>query len=154
MNAIDVKASRLKVLGMDPLADFDVEVFFDGDCPLCLREIELLRKLDKESQRIRFTDIQAADFSVESVGLTFPELMRRIHGRLPSGELIEGTEVFRRLYAAVGFRRAVAVSRWPGVSQMLDLGYTLFAKNRLRFTGRCTDEICNVPSRRTTAANG
>jgi predicted DCC family thiol-disulfide oxidoreductase YuxK len=130
---------------------FDVEVFFDGDCPLCVREIELLRKLDKQTQRIRFTDIQAAGFSPESVGLTFPELMRRIHGRLPTGELIEGTEVFRRLYAAVGFRRAVAFSRWPGVSQLLDAGYALFAKNRLRFTGRCTEEICNVPSRRSSA---
>jgi predicted DCC family thiol-disulfide oxidoreductase YuxK len=132
-------------------SDFDVEVFFDGDCPLCVREIELLRKLDKQTQRIRFTDIQAADFSPEGVGLSFPELMRRIHGRLPSGELIEGTEVFRRLYAAVGFRRAVAFSRWPGVSQLLDAGYSLFAKNRLRVTGRCTDEICNAPSRRSNA---
>ena len=133
---------------MQQLGDFEIEVFFDGDCPLCLREIELLRKLDEPTQRIRFTDIQAAGFSPESLGLTFPTLMRRIHGRLPSGELVEGTEVFRRLYAAVGFRRAVAVSRWPGIAQALELGYALFAKNRLRFTGRCTDEVCNVPSRR------
>ncbi len=138
----------LKAFVMEATSPFDVEVFFDGDCPLCLREIELLRKLDARAQRIRFTDIQAADFSPESVGLTFPELMRRIHGRLPTGELIEGTEVFRRLYAAVGFRRTVAFSRWPGVSHLLDAGYSLFAKNRLRFTGRCTEEICNVPSRR------
>lgn len=131
-----------------PTTDFDIEVFFDGDCPLCLREVNLLRKLDKESQRIRFTDIQAADFAPASVGRTFPELMRRIHGRLPTGELVEGAEVFRRLYAAVGFRRAVAVSRWPGVSQLVDAGYSLFAKNRLRLTGRCTDEVCAAPSRR------
>ena len=131
-----------------PTTDFDIEVFFDGDCPLCLREVNLLRKLDKESQRIRFTDIQAADFVPASVGLTFPDLMRRIHGRLPTGELVEGAEVFRRLYAAVGFRRAVAVSRWPGVSQLVDAGYSLFAKNRLRLTGRCTDDVCAAPSRR------
>lgn len=130
---------------------FEVEVFFDGDCPLCVREIELLRKLDKATQHIRFTDIQAADFSPEAVGLTFPDLMRRIHGRLPNGQLIEGTEVFRRLYAAVGFRRAVAFSRWPGVSQLLDAAYALFAKNRLRLTGRCTDEVCTVPTRRHAA---
>jgi predicted DCC family thiol-disulfide oxidoreductase YuxK len=127
---------------------FEVEVFFDGDCPLCVREIELLRKLDNGKGAIRFTDIQAADFAPEALGLTFSHLMRRIHGRLPDGELIEGAEVFRRLYAAVGFRRAVAVSRWPGVSQLLDVGYTVFAKNRLRLTGRCTDEVCSAPSRR------
>jgi predicted DCC family thiol-disulfide oxidoreductase YuxK len=148
---IDVQPRGLKAFGMAATSPFDVEVFFDGDCPLCVREIELLRRLDKQTQRIRFTDIQAAGFAPESVGLTFPELMRRIHGRLPTGELIEGTEVFRRLYAAVGFRRAVAFSRWPGVSQLLDAGYSLFAKNRLRLTGRCTEEICNVPSRRPSA---
>jgi predicted DCC family thiol-disulfide oxidoreductase YuxK len=132
----------------EPL-DFEVEVFFDGDCPLCVREIELLRKLDKAG-RICFTDIQAADFDPASVGRDFPDLMRRIHGRLPSGELIEGTEVFRRLYAAVGFRRVVAASRWPGISQLLDVGYSLFAKNRLRLTGRCADDVC-LPSRRREA---
>ncbi len=127
---------------------FEVEVFFDGDCPLCRREIELLRKLDRHHHRVRFTDIQAAGFTPESVGLTFSDLMRRIHGRLPDGQLIEGTEVFRRLYAAVGFRRAVAISRWPGVSHLLDAGYALFAKNRLRLTGRCTDEVCSGPALR------
>lgn len=138
---------------MDGSSDFEVEVFFDGDCPLCLREIEMLRKLDNKAKRIRFTDIQAPDFSAEALGLTFPDLMRRIHGRLPDGQLIEGTEVFRRMYAAVGFRRAVAFSRWPGVSQLLDASYTLFAKNRLRLTGRCTDDSCAVPPRRPRAAH-
>jgi predicted DCC family thiol-disulfide oxidoreductase YuxK len=129
--------------------NFEVEVFFDGDCPLCLREIALLRKLDKAG-KIRFTDIQADDFDPARVGLSFAQLMERIHGRLPNGELIEGTEVFRRLYAAVGFRRAVAVSRWPGVSQLLDASYSLFAKNRLRLTGRCAEDVC-TPSRRREA---
>ena len=55
-------------------SDFEVEVFFDGDCPLCLREIELLRKLDKARQ-IRFTNIQAEDFDPASIGLGFPQLM-------------------------------------------------------------------------------
>lgn len=131
-------------------SDFEVEVFFDGDCPLCLREVTLLRKLDK-AHRIRFTDIQAPDFDPASTGRTFRELMQRIHGRLPNGALIEGAEVFRRLYAAVGFRRLVALSRWPGVSQLLDAGYSLFAKNRLRLTGRCAEDVC-MPARTRTAA--
>ena len=135
---------------MSERPDFEVEVFFDGDCPLCLREIEMLRKLDRLGH-IRFTDIQADDFDPVSIGLSFPQLMQRIHGRLPSGELIEGSEVFRRLYAAVGFRRAVAISRWPGISQLLDASYSLFAKNRLRLTGRCADDVC-MPSRHRQAS--
>jgi len=128
-------------------SSFEVEVFFDGDCPLCVREIAMLRRLD-ENGRIRFTDIAAPGFDAGAVGLSYAELMRRIHGRLPNGELIDGVEVFRRLYAAVGFRRLVAFTRLPGVSQTLDAAYSLFAKNRLRFTGRCTPELCEMPATR------
>ena len=69
--------------------------------------------------------------------------MAHIRGRLSDGTLIQGVEVFRRLYAAVGFGRAVAVSRLPGISQLLDVGYAVFAKYRLRLTGRCVNaESC------------
>lgn len=130
--------------------DFDVEVFFDGECPLCMREIRMLMRRDHR-HRVRFTDIAAKDFDAAEVGLSWRALMERIHGRLPTGEMIEGVEVFRRLYTAVGFPRMVAVSRWPGISQLLDLAYFVFAKNRLRFTGRCLDDGCALPARPPTA---
>jgi predicted DCC family thiol-disulfide oxidoreductase YuxK len=121
-----------------------VEVFFDGACPLCRREIALLRRLDRGRGRIRFTDIDAPDFDPSSVGQTQAELMARIYGRLPDGSLITGVEVFRQLYAAVGFGALVALTRLPGVRHALDAAYALFAKNRLRLTGRCADGSCAV----------
>ena len=119
------------------------EVFFDGDCPLCLREIKLLRLMDRK-KRIVFTDISDASFSPESIGKSMDELMARIHGRLPDGTLIEGVDVFRHLYSAVGLRPLVAITRLPGITKMLDLGYVWFAKNRLKITGRCQNESCSV----------
>ncbi len=124
----------------------EVEVFFDGDCPLCVREITLLRRLDRRG-RIEFTDIAAPAFDAAEVGLSWQALMDRIHGRLPDGTIIEGVEVFRRLYASVGFGPLVALTRWPGVSHLLELGYHAFAKNRLRLTGRCTDGACELHQR-------
>ena len=122
-----------------------VEVFHDGDCPLCEREISMLRRLDRH-RRIRFTDIAAPGFDPRPLGRTMDELMERIHGRLPDGTWLEGVEVFRRLYAAVGFGPLVALTRLPLIRQLLDLGYTLFAKNRLRLTGRCSPETgCRLP---------
>ena len=122
---------------------FEVEVFYDGACPLCLREIDMLRRKD-DKQRILFTDISAPNFDADSVGVAWPTLMERIHGRLPDGTLIEGVEVFRRLYAAVGFGFLVAASRLPLVAPLLNLSYRAFAKNRLRLTGRCTEDACPV----------
>ena len=114
----------------------EIEVFFDGDCPLCSKEIALLQRLDKES-KIVFTDIKSSSFDPSVYGLTFDEFMAEIRGRLPDGTMIKGVEVFRRLYVAVGFSKIVLLTRLPLVASMLEFGYRLFAKNRLRFTGRC-----------------
>ena len=123
-----------------------VEVFFDGDCPLCIREVNLLRRLDRHG-RVQFTDISAPDFVAAVTPEEHADFMARIRGRLPDGTMLEGVEVFRRLYAAVGFGALVAVTRVPGVSQLLDLGYRVFARNRLRLTGRCApDGVCAVPA--------
>lgn len=131
---------------MSAAYDYDVEVFFDGECPLCSREIAMLRRLDRRA-RIRFTDIASPAFDPAPVGVSMQTLMDRIHARLPNGELIEGVEVFRRLYAAVGFGFFVAISRLPIVSALLELAYRVFAKNRLRLTGRCRDDVCARPAR-------
>lgn len=123
-----------------------VEVFYDGACPLCMREIRMLRARDREHV-IQFTDIAAADFEAARYGTTLDALMDRIRGRLPDSTWIEGVEVFRRLWSAVGFRRLVAVSRAPGISHVLRALYVVFAKNRLRLTGRCKpDGSCAIPA--------
>lgn len=124
-------------------ASWKVEVFYDGDCPLCLREIKMLRWLDRK-KRIRFTDIADPDFRPLECGKTMQDFMDEIQGRLPDGSWILGVEVFRRLYAAVGFGPLVALTRLPGISHGLDFGYRVFAKNRLRLTGRCNAETCDV----------
>ena len=126
---------------------YDVEVLFDGDCPLCTREIALLRSLDAKRRRIRFTDIAEPGFDAAGYGVTHEALMAKIHARLPDGRLIEGVEVFRRLYDAVGFGAVVKLTRLPGVAPLLDAGYRWFAANRLRLTGRCDDGACRVPHR-------
>lgn len=134
----------------DAPTPWQVEVFHDGDCPLCAREIDLLRRLDRGRGRIRFTDIAAPEFSAAALGKDHDEFMAKIQGRLADGTWIEGVEVFRRLYGAVGFGALTALTRLPGLSHALDAGYRLFARNRLRWTGRgaCTSETCALPQDR------
>ena len=123
----------------------DIEVFFDGGCPLCRREADFLRRWDRRG-KIGFTDISSRDFQAVSVGMTDEVLMAQIHGRLPDGTWLRGVEVFRRIYAAVGFGPLVFLSRLPLISQVLDWGYALFARNRLRLTGRCSANGCSAKS--------
>ncbi|MFO0554116.1 MAG: DUF393 domain-containing protein [Polyangiaceae bacterium] len=120
------------------------EVFFDGECPLCAREIAMLARWDRAG-RIRFTDIASPAFDARSVGVEHSTLMGRIHGRMPTGELVTGVEVFRQLYGRVGFGVFVRLSRVAGVRHVLDALYGWFARNRLRLTGRrCEEGRCAV----------
>ena len=119
-----------------------IEMFYDGHCPLCLRETRLLDRMDRHD-RIRFTNIADSNFDAASVGKTQDELMTEMHGRLSDGSWVTGVEVFRRLYSAVGFGPIVMLTRLPIIKQLLNVGYDVFARNRLRLTGRCT-ENCGI----------
>ncbi len=132
--------------------DWEIEVFYDGDCPLCRREIAMLQRWDRHG-RIRATNIAEPGFQAESLGLTQEALMAEIHGRLRDGTLVSGVEVFRRLYSAVGFRWLVAPTRLPGIRWLMDVGYRLFARNRLRLTGRCEAGACTINHRHASAGN-
>lgn len=114
----------------------ELEVFFDGDCPLCTREVSLIRKKDK-GERILFTNIAAPDFNALERGFTQKELMDEIYAELPDETRIRGVEVFRRMYDLIGFGQLVSVTRLFGVRQSLDGLYKVWAKHRLRLTGRC-----------------
>jgi predicted DCC family thiol-disulfide oxidoreductase YuxK len=129
------------------MSDHEVEIFYDGECPLCAREVNMLRRLDRRA-RILLTDIAAPGFDASALGLTQAALMASIHGRLPDGRVIEGVEVFRRAYQAIGLRPLVALTRLPGIRQSLDAAYRVFAKNRLRLTGRCSAGHCELPHAR------
>jgi len=129
-------------------------VLYDGDCPLCSREIRFLERCDRGRGAILFEDIAAADFDPGVHGVELRELMARIHGVLPDGTLVEGVEVFRRAYAAVGLGWLVAPTRWPGLRRLTDLAYRVFARNRLRWTGRASDcdaGRCSTPATRAGA---
>lgn len=121
----------------------EVELFFDGACPLCAREVRFLRRLDAGG-RVLFTDISDPAFDARALGKRPEDLMASLHARLPDGSWLDGVNSFRAVYSAVGLGPLVAVSRLPGIAWALDRAYALFAKNRLRLTGRCADGACDV----------
>lgn len=117
-------------------AELPFTLYFDGNCPLCVREIAFMRWLDRGKGNLLLVDIAAPDFDAEARGKSYVELMARIHGQLPSGEWVEGMEVFRRGYGAVGLGWLMAPSAWPVIGPLFDRLYRFFARNRLRLTGR------------------
>lgn len=131
--------------GLPPLpADKRLEVFYDSECPLCNREIAVLRWMDRR-KRVQFTDIASPAFDAANYQRDDQEFVDEIQGRLAGDKWITGVEVLRQVYAAVGFGLLVLPSRLPGISHTLEWMYRIFARNRLKWTGRC-DTDCKVPS--------
>ena len=133
-----------------------IRVLYDGDCTLCPREIRFLEKRDRGRGRIQFEDIAEPPFDPGAYGLDAGMVMARIHGVLPDGTVIEGVEVFRRAYAAVGLGWLVAPTRWPRLRRLAERAYRVFARNRLRWTGRasaCEAGRCQAVASRAPASS-
>ena len=132
-------------MDLEPTTTWPFTLLYDGECPLCSREVRMLERLDRRG-RLRFEDIAAPDFDAARYGATHESLMARIHGVLPDGRLVRDVEVFRLAYAAVGLGWLLAPSRWPLLRPLFDGAYAIFARNRLRWTGRdaaaCADGRC------------
>lgn len=138
-----------------------LEIFFDGECPLCRREIALVRKWDYH-QKLCFVDISSSSFdALAYTGKSLDDLMREIHARFISAhsesnlqtesKWITGVDVFREIYSRVGFSAAVRMSRFWGIDTLLQWSYQVFAKVRYHFAikriveSKC-DDSCKITS--------
>jgi predicted DCC family thiol-disulfide oxidoreductase YuxK len=121
------------------------EIFVDGGCAVCSREVRWLRWLDRGRQRLRITDLTEAHATLDELGISFDTAMRSIHGRRPDGTVVTGVEVFRAAYAAVGLGWVLAPTRLPGLRQLSDAAYRVFARWRYR---RRRHAGCPMPSQR------
>jgi predicted DCC family thiol-disulfide oxidoreductase YuxK len=123
-------------------------LLIDNACPLCRREGDLLRRLDRGRGRLRFEDISSPGFDAARHGTTLERVMGEMHGVLPDGSIVTGVEVFRRAYAAVGWGWVLAPTAWPGLRWISDRAYTIFARYRplLRRDPACQDGRCVRPA--------
>ena len=99
-----------------------VSVWFDGECPLCVREIALMRRLDKR-RRIEFIEIQSA----ASCPVDRAALMQRFHARERGGELVSGAAAFAAMWRAIPILRPLGlIARSKVVLSMLEWLYLRF----------------------------
>ena len=126
------------------MTQYPLTVFFDGACPICDREIALMKRLDRRRQ-LEFCDFSAQEYNAVSIGFTAADLATVIHARWADGRVITGIEVFRAMWEAVGLRFLAKLSRLSVVEPLVLNAYAWFARNRLRLTGRshaCTGAAC------------
>ena len=110
-------------------------VFYDGQCPLCRREIAHYRRR-KGSETIDWIDITRDPERLTVHGLGFDAAMARFHVKDGTGRWHTGAAAFAELWSQLsGYRWLARGLRAPGVLPALDRFYTRFARRRLRHRG-------------------
>jgi predicted DCC family thiol-disulfide oxidoreductase YuxK len=101
-------------------------VWFDGACPLCLREIALMRRLDR-SGAIHFIDATGGDIDCP---IDRADLLARFHA-CEDGVLLSGAGAFAAMWRAIPLLRPFGLAarqRW--VLAVLEFGYRRFLRFR------------------------
>lgn len=116
---------------------WQIKLLYDGECPLCVREVNFLQKRDAGRGLVAFVDIADPAYRPEANGgVDFATAMGRIHAVLADGTVIKNVEVFRRVYDILGMGWVYAATRWPILGPGVDWLYALWADWRLKLTGR------------------
>lgn len=108
-----------------------VEVWFDGDCPLCRREIALMRRLDRRGA-IAFVDVASGEGACP---IDRAELLARFHAR-EDGRMVSGAEAFAAMWRAIPVLRPLGLmARNRAVLAAMERLYLAFLKVRPRLQG-------------------
>lgn len=106
-----------------------VTVWYDGNCPLCLREIALMRKLDRRGA-IDFVDVAAG--ADPACPIDRQMLLSRFHAR-EAGVIYSGAAAFAAMWRAIPLLRPLGLAaRWSPVLHVLEAAYLQFLKVRPR----------------------
>lgn len=102
-------------------------IWFDGSCPLCRREIALMKRLDRR-RSIHFVD--AANAIGGDCPIDAADLLARFHA-LENGELLSGASAFAAMWRAIPLLRPLGLlARRPSALKFLDRAYMFFLRFR------------------------
>ncbi len=100
----------------------EVTVWYDSACPLCVREIALMRKLDTRDA-IEFVDI----LGKEGCPIDRKKLLARFHAREAGGPIVSGAAAFAAMWRAIPRLRWLGrLARYRPVLWLLEGFYRVF----------------------------
>lgn len=109
-------------------SDRKLKVWFDSGCPLCAREISIMRKLDWFN-RVDFIDV----LSAEECPIQRDTLLARFHSQSLDGPLLSGAAAFALLWRSLPLLRPLGeLARVPFVLRVLERLYLRFLVIRPR----------------------
>lgn len=121
-------------------------VLYDGSCGVCSRWVPLWEAALGRAG-LRVTPLQSA-WVKERLPLTDAELLEDISVLLDDGTVLRGPAAYREMMRRIWYAYPLwALSLIPGLRQLFDASYRLFARHRYRFS-----EACRIPNARPPVA--
>ncbi|KWV92199.1 thiol-disulfide oxidoreductase [Erythrobacter sp. YT30] len=107
--------------------DSRLKVWYDGACPLCQREIALMRKLDRDDA-INFVDV--SENGDPNCPIDQAELLARFHAE-EDGKVLSGAAAFAAMWRAIPSMRFLGqIARNKTVLSVLERLYIVFLRVR------------------------
>lgn len=116
-------------------------VFYDGDCPLCSREIALYKRLDK-AKKINWIDINHSQVELSAEGIDYQDAMTLMHVKDSEGNVQIGIKGIMALWKQLPYyqRLVLDLNRLPFIYRLLGKAYIFFAPLRLKLPRKHGEE--------------
>ena len=102
-------------------------IWYDGACPLCIREIAVMKRLDR-AQRISFVDLTKGDTPCP---LDRQLMLARFHATTAQGETLSGAAAFAAMWREIPLLKPLGlIARNKAVLRLLEWAYLRFLKIR------------------------
>ncbi len=112
---------------LEPIQKRALTIWYDGACPLCIREIALMQRLDRH-KRIAFIDVANGDAPCP---LDRQLMLARFHATTAAGETLSGAAAFAAMWREIPILRPLGlVARNRLVLALLERAYLQFLKIR------------------------
>ncbi|MGI9363701.1 MAG: thiol-disulfide oxidoreductase DCC family protein [Rhizobiaceae bacterium] len=114
-----------------------ITVFYDGKCGLCSKEIKHYRKIAPTGV-FNWQDITASSQDLKKEGIALSEGLRLLHAKDSDGHLHIGVDAFILIWRQLkNWRLLATIAALPGIRQVANVGYRLFANWRFQRLDHC-----------------
>lgn len=115
---------------MDRTTAPELTVYYDGQCPVCSREIAAYRR-QAGAERCSWVDASACPDGQLGADLDREGALARMHVRRADGQLVSGALAFATLWQALpAWRRWGRIAAWRPLNTVLEWGYRGFLAAR------------------------
>ena len=124
-----------------------LKILYDGQCPLCYREIHHYLKKDPAGT-LEGVDITSDLFKAENYGLTETAVNLELHAIDEDGRIHKAIDSFIEIWKRLPMPYPLwaKIVNTPGIRSLADFGYIIFAQHiRPRLPKRsCPDDSCQL----------